>query len=60
MDHAQKDLFLKVFKETQFPYGCASNLTRCVQDPERRLAGYKSHDAYILLHYLIQVAVRNS
>ena len=59
-DHAQKDLFLKVFMETKFPYGCASNIARCVQDRERRLTGYKSHDAHILLHYLLQVAVRNS
>ena len=59
MDDAEKDTFLKVFKKTKFPYGCASNIGRCVQDRERRLAGYKSHDAHIVLHYLLQVAVKN-
>jgi len=39
MDDAEKDTFLKVFKETKFPYGRASNIGRCVQDRERRLAG---------------------
>ena len=60
MDNVGKDAFLKVFKETKFPYGCVSNIARCVQDREKRLAGYKSHDAHIMLHYLLQVAVKNS
>ena len=60
MDDAGKDAFLKVFKETKFPYGCASNIARCVQDREKRHAGYKSHDGHIMLHYLLQVAVKNS
>ena len=51
---------MKVFKEAKLPYGCASNISRCVQVKEIRLTGYKSHDARILMHYLMQVAVRIS
>lgn len=60
MDDAGKTAFLKVFKETKFSYGCASTIARCVQDREKRFAGYKSHDVHIMLHYLLQVAVKNS
>ena len=60
IDDAGKYAFLKVFKEIKFPYGCVSNIARCVQDREKRLVGYKSHDAYIMLYYLLQVAVKNS
>jgi len=58
--NAQKDLFLKVLKDAKPPYGCVSNISRCVYVKERKLADYKSHDAHILLHYPLQVAVRNS
>jgi len=50
MGYEQKDIFLKVFKEAKLPYGCASNISRCVQVKERRFTGYKSYDAHIRMH----------
>ncbi|XP_010681270.2 uncharacterized protein LOC104896251 [Beta vulgaris subsp. vulgaris] len=60
MGNVEKDLFLKVFKDAKLPYGYASNIARCVQVKERRFTGYKSHDAHVLLHHLLQVAVRKT
>ncbi|XP_048497954.1 uncharacterized protein LOC125496516 [Beta vulgaris subsp. vulgaris] len=47
-------------KEAKLPYGCASNIARCVSSSKRKVVGYKSHDAHIILHYLLQVVVRKS
>lgn len=60
MSNGEKDLFLKVLKEAKLPYGYASNIARCVQVKERRLVGYKSHDAHVMLHHLLQVVVRKT
>ncbi|XP_048494595.1 uncharacterized protein LOC125494815 [Beta vulgaris subsp. vulgaris] len=60
MGNVEKDLFLKVFKDAKLPHGYASNITRCVQVKERRFTGYKSHDAHVLLHHLLQLAVRKT
>ncbi|XP_021758767.1 uncharacterized protein LOC110723717 [Chenopodium quinoa] len=56
----EKDLFCSVIKGAKFPDGCASNISRCVQSNERKVTGYKSHDAHFMLHYLLQVAVKNT
>ncbi|KAL4561837.1 hypothetical protein LXL04_034017 [Taraxacum kok-saghyz] len=60
MSSKDKSMFCRVLKETKLPYGCASNIARCVHCSEKKFLGYKSHDAHILLHYLLQVAVRKS
>ena len=60
MGNEEKDLFLKVIKETKLPSGYASNIGRCVQVKERKFAGYKTHDAHVVLHHLLQVAVRKT
>lgn len=39
-------------------YGVSSNISRCVQVDEGKVSGYKSHDAHIILHHLLQVAIR--
>ncbi|XP_074374679.1 uncharacterized protein LOC141715095 [Apium graveolens] len=39
------------------PYGCASNISHCVQMSERKIYGYKSHDVHFILQYLLQFAV---
>jgi hypothetical protein len=54
----EKSIFCGVFKTTKLPDGLASNISRCVQVNEGRISGYKSHDAHIILHYLLQVAIR--
>ncbi|KAL4573772.1 hypothetical protein LXL04_020589 [Taraxacum kok-saghyz] len=60
MSSKEKSMFCRVLKETKLPYGCASNIARCVHSSENKFSGYKSHDAHIFLHYLLQVAVRKS
>ena len=60
MTPLEKALFCKVLKETKLPQGCASNIARCVQVRDKKVSGYKSHDAHFMMHYLIQVAVRRT
>lgn len=56
----EKTTFCGVLKKAKMPDGCVSNISRCVQVPERKIIGYKSHDAHFILHYLLQVAVRST
>ena len=58
MTNKEKEIFCSVLKKSKLPYGCASNISRFVQ--ERKVLGYKSHDAHFILHYLLQFAVRKS
>uniref|UniRef100_A0A803MK76 DUF4218 domain-containing protein n=1 Tax=Chenopodium quinoa TaxID=63459 RepID=A0A803MK76_CHEQI len=60
ISNAKKDLFLNVLKETKLPYGYASNIGRCVHVKERNFSGYKTHEAHIVLHHLLQVVVRKT
>jgi hypothetical protein len=60
MSSKEKDIFCRALKEAKLPYGCASNIAWCACSSERKVSGYKSHDAHILLHYLLQVAVIKS
>ncbi|KAK1383113.1 hypothetical protein POM88_020848 [Heracleum sosnowskyi] len=54
MKNKEKEVFCKVLKNVKMPYGCASNVSRYVHTNERKVAGYKSHDAHFILHYLLQ------
>ncbi|KAM3248017.1 putative protein isoform X1 [Capsicum annuum] len=54
----QKKLFCSVMKNAKLPKGCASNISDRVHMNEIKISGFKSHDAHIILHYLLQVAVR--
>ena len=56
----EKEIFLTVLKYTKLPYGCASNISRYVNVAERKIQGYKSHDAHFILHYLLQFAVKKA
>lgn len=56
----EKSIFCGVLKNAKLPDGCASNISRCVQLGERKFFGYKTHDAHIMLHYLLQVAIRST
>ena len=60
MSNKEKDIFCKVLKNAKLPYGCASNISRYVHTNERKILGYKSHDAHFILHYLLQFAVKKS
>lgn len=56
----EKGIFCSVVKDAKLPQGCASNMSRCVHARERKISGYKSHDAHFFMHYLLQVAVRKT
>ncbi|CAN1161920.1 hypothetical protein LINPERHAP2_LOCUS24198 [Linum perenne] len=53
------DTLLQTLKSLSFPEGYASNISRCVHLDQRRMFGMKTHDAHILLHEVLPVAVRN-
>lgn len=54
---AEKTTFCSVLKSTKFPDGLASNISNYVNVNDKKLSGYKSHDAHVILHYVLQVAV---
>ena len=58
MTNKEKDIFCSVFENAKFPYGFASNISKCVQD--RKIVGYKSHDAHIIMQYLLEIAVKKA
>lgn len=60
MTNEEKDLFCSVLKNAKLPYGSASNIKRYVHTKERKVSGYKSHDAHFILHYLLQFAVKKT
>ena len=57
MTKKEKENFCSVLLNARLPYGCASNISRCVQMSERKVYGYKSHDAHFILQYLLQFSV---
>ncbi|XP_021775400.1 uncharacterized protein LOC110739246 [Chenopodium quinoa] len=60
MSLEQKRKFCHVFKNAKLPQGYASNIGRCVQVGERKIAGYKSHDAHFMMNYLLPIAVKTT
>ncbi|XP_021754575.1 uncharacterized protein LOC110719903 [Chenopodium quinoa] len=60
MSLEQKCKFCQVFKNAKLPQGHASNIGRCVQVEERKIAGYKSHDAHFMMNYLFPIAVKTT
>ena len=60
MSLEQKRKFCQVIKNAKLPQGYASNLSRCVQVGERKIAGYKSHDAHFMMNYLLPIAVKTT
>ncbi|XP_074373767.1 uncharacterized protein LOC141714130 [Apium graveolens] len=57
MTKKEKEIFYSVLMNAKLPYGSASNISRCVQMKERKISGYKSHDAHFILQFLLQFAV---
>ncbi|XP_074351502.1 uncharacterized protein LOC141690616 [Apium graveolens] len=49
----EKEIFCSVLMNAKLPYGSASNISRCVQMKERKISGYKSHDAHFILQFLL-------
>ena len=58
MTNKEKEIFCSVLQNAKFPYGFASNISKCVQD--RKVMGYKSHDAHVIMQYLLQFAVKGT
>ncbi|XP_074351848.1 uncharacterized protein LOC141690996 [Apium graveolens] len=60
MTKKEKESFCTLFMDAKLPHGTASNISRCVNVAERKIFGYKSHDAQFILQYLLQfTAVKN-
>lgn len=57
MTKKEKEIFCSVLMNAKLPYGSASNISRCVPMKERKISGYKSHDAHFILQFLLQFAV---
>ncbi|KAL8156035.1 hypothetical protein AgCh_001201 [Apium graveolens] len=58
MTNKEKEIFWSVLENAKFPYGFASNISKCVQD--RNATRYKSHGAHVIMQYLLQFAVKGS
>ncbi|XP_056688096.1 uncharacterized protein [Spinacia oleracea] len=60
MSLEQKRKFCRVIKNAKLPQGYASNISRCVQVEDRKITGYKSHDAHFMMNYLLPIAVKTT
>ena len=60
MTKKEKESFCTLFMDAKLPHGTASNIIRCVNIDERKIFGYKSHDAHFILQYLLQFAAVNT
>ncbi|XP_020963989.1 uncharacterized protein LOC110265366 [Arachis ipaensis] len=58
LTNQEKTIFCDILKSVKLPSGSASNISRCVHVAEKKISGYKSHDAHFMLHYLLQVAIK--
>ncbi|XP_074347462.1 uncharacterized protein LOC141686321 [Apium graveolens] len=58
LTNKEKDILCSVFQNAKLAHGFGSNISRCVQD--RKIVGYKSHDAHIFMQYLLQIAVKKT
>ena len=59
MTNGEKLVFCGVLKTAKLPDGSVSNISRCVQLDERKLSGYKTHDAHFMLHYLLPIPIKS-
>ncbi|XP_058787440.1 uncharacterized protein LOC131661819 isoform X1 [Vicia villosa] len=59
MSNSNKDIFLQTLKNTIFPDGYSSNISRCVDINNRKLFGMKSHDCHVLMEQILPIAIRN-
>ncbi|KAL6520127.1 hypothetical protein OROHE_017270 [Orobanche hederae] len=57
MSLEEKRTFCQVLKNAKIPQDCGANIKRYVQVKERKIAGYKSHDAHFMMHHLLPMAV---
>jgi len=55
-----KHIFLKTLKNITVPDGYSSNISRCVDVKQSKLAGLKSHDSHVLMEQLLPLAMRKT
>ncbi|XP_039117900.1 uncharacterized protein LOC120253690 [Dioscorea cayenensis subsp. rotundata] len=60
MSNVEKDFFCHVLRNIKVPDAYSSNVSKAVNEKERKLQGLKSHDYHILLHDLLPIALRSS
>ncbi|GAB2269376.1 hypothetical protein Dimus_038771 [Dionaea muscipula] len=60
MNDGEKETFCSVAYNAKFSHGCASNISRKVNINDKKISGYKTHDAHFFMHYLLPVAVRRT
>lgn len=60
MSRGDKENFVKVLRNVRVSDGYALNISRCVRLKERTISGLKSHDSYVLMQQLLQIALCQS
>ncbi|KAL8107413.1 hypothetical protein AgCh_023983 [Apium graveolens] len=58
MTNKEKEIFCSVLQNAKFPYGFASNISKCLQD--RKVMGHKSHNTHVIIQYLLKFAIKVS
>ena len=59
MTMEKKTIFYETLKIAKLPDGNASNISHCVQVNEQKVSGYKTHNTYFILHYLLQIPIES-
>jgi hypothetical protein len=57
MDKEEREAFCGFLNSIRFPYGYASNLTRCISADGSKVQGFKTHDCHILLQRILLVGL---
>jgi len=58
MEKEERTAFCGFMKSIRFPYGYASNLTRCISADGSKVQGLKTHDCHILLQRILPTGLR--
>ena len=58
MEKEERVAFCVFLKSIRFPYGYASNLTRCISADGSKVQGLKTHDCHILLQRILPTGLR--
>lgn len=59
MSNSKKDIFLRTLKNTIFPDGYSSSISRCVDVNKQKLFGMKIHDCQVLMDKIQPISIRN-
>lgn len=59
MTTKKKSIFCGILKDAKLLDGSATNISKCMHITDK-ISGYKSHDTHIMLHYLLQIAIRST